>query len=105
MSMNFAFGFSLILLLLIMLNLYFFYSLNTVDKRPKHHNYVKSELQPIIKEIYDYLNYLPKRYKTKNAKCYSVQKNLISSFSSNNDNIQGVWDYVDKVNNYNLTNL
>lgn len=102
MSLNFAFGFSLMLILLVVLNIYFFYSLNNVEKRPKHYNLpnVKSDPLPsIFKEIFDHLNYLPTKYKSKNSKFLSIQRNLINSFnSSHNFNLQSVWDYTDKVN-------
>ncbi|KAL4716969.1 hypothetical protein ACJJTC_012780 [Scirpophaga incertulas] len=67
MSMNYAFGFSLFLLILVGLNVYFFYTMNTVD-------------------IYNHLNYLPSSYRHKISKFSLIQKNLLQSFNISNVN-------------------
>ncbi|XP_049869134.1 glycosaminoglycan xylosylkinase homolog [Pectinophora gossypiella] len=95
MSLNYAFGFSLFLLILVGLNIYFFYTLNTVGRRPSNFNVpsIKLDYAPsVFKDIYEYLNYLPIQYKNKNQKFTSIQKNLISSFnSSQNVNTKNIW--------------
>ncbi|CAK1540174.1 unnamed protein product [Leptosia nina] len=43
-------------------------------------------------DIYEYLNYLPSQYKTKNSKFLSIQKKLINSFNSTrNANPATIW--------------
>lgn len=99
--MNYAFGFSLFLLILVALNIYFFYTLNTVGKKPPSFSVpsIKLDLAPsVFKDIYDYLNYLPSQYKNKNPKYGIVQRNLIRSFNSTSVvNTKSVWHNADTV--------
>ncbi|XP_053615417.1 glycosaminoglycan xylosylkinase homolog isoform X2 [Plodia interpunctella] len=96
MSMNYAFGFSLILLILVALNIYFFYTLNTVGKRGPVYLY-EPDLKPnVYREIYEYLNYLPDQYKSRNIKFIPIQKQLIQTFNSSSPhNTKDVWQYAD----------
>ncbi|KAI8438718.1 hypothetical protein MSG28_011131 [Choristoneura fumiferana] len=94
MSMNYVFGFFLFLLLLIALNIYFFYTLMPISKKPINFNVpsIKLDLSPsVFKDIYDYLNYLPSQYKSRNQKFQAVQKTLISSFSPAIVQLPDVW--------------
>lgn len=101
MSMNYAFGFSLFLLILVVLNIYFFYTLNTVERKGPSFNVpgIKLDLAPsIFKEIYEHLNYLPSQYKNKNVKFIPVQKTLIQSFNSSGAiNSKNVWKDTENV--------
>lgn len=103
MTLNYAFAFSFFLFFFVGLNIYFFYTLNTVGGRPasiKVPN-VKPDVVPsaVSKDIYDHLNYLPNRYINKNPKFVAVQKDLLHSFNSTNNNIntKDVWLDIEKV--------
>lgn len=101
MSMNYAFGFSLFLLVLVGLNIYFFYTLNTLERKSPRFNVPNIKLDltlSVFKEIYDYLNYLPSQFKNKNPKFALTQKNLLNSFNiSKNVNSEGIWTEMEKV--------
>ncbi|XP_045495390.1 glycosaminoglycan xylosylkinase homolog [Colias croceus] len=100
MSLNYAFSFSVFLLALVILNIYFFYTLNTIDRKSPKFNVPNLRFDltsSVFKDIYEYLNYLPSQYKNKNSKFIKIQKSLVSSFnSSKNDNPASVWDETDK---------
>jgi hypothetical protein len=87
MSMNYAFGFSLFLLLLVGLNIYFFYTLNTVERQGHGLNVpnIKLDLSTdAFKDIYQYLTYLPSVYKQKNPRYTPIQRSLLQSFNTTN---------------------
>ncbi|XP_034835925.1 glycosaminoglycan xylosylkinase homolog isoform X1 [Maniola hyperantus] len=103
MSMNYAFGFSLFLLVLVGLNIYFFYTLNTVGTRSPKFNVPSIKLEftsSVFKDIYDYLNYLPSKYKSKNPKFLPIHNSLLISFNSSHHNIntQDVWSETESWN-------
>ncbi|XP_050666699.1 glycosaminoglycan xylosylkinase homolog isoform X2 [Leptidea sinapis] len=95
MSLNYAFGFSILLLALVLLNIYFFYTLNTVDRKSPKFNIPSLKLDvtsSIVGDIYEYLNYLPSQYRNKNPKFAVIKKNLITSFNNTkNVNPTSVW--------------
>lgn len=96
MTLNYAFGFSIFLVIFVGLNVYFFYTLNTVGRRPANINVpdVKPDFGPnVFKDIYHYLNYLHNQYKNKNPEFATVQTDLLRSFnaSNNNVNIKDIW--------------
>ncbi|XP_048489232.1 glycosaminoglycan xylosylkinase homolog isoform X2 [Plutella xylostella] len=97
MSLNYAFTFSLFLIILVVLNLYFFYTLNGVNKKPTYFNLPKLRSHPlpdVFTEIFEYLNYLPSKYKSRNNKFNLIRSNLISSFNSSVSK-NNVWDITD----------
>ncbi|XP_075974691.1 glycosaminoglycan xylosylkinase homolog [Anticarsia gemmatalis] len=97
MSMNCIFAFSLFLLLLVALNIYFFYILST-EHKPSSFNLpiIKSDpTPPVIREINEHLNRLPRQYRYKNSKFTSVQKNLLSGFNSSATNLESVWQNIE----------
>ncbi|XP_063616555.1 glycosaminoglycan xylosylkinase homolog [Cydia splendana] len=99
MSMNYVFGFSLFLLLLVALNIYFFYTLIPIGKKSVNFNVpsIKLDQSPsVFKDIYDYLNYLPSQYKSRNSKFFPLQRTLLTSFSPS-DNIQDDWPDLSQV--------
>lgn len=107
MSLNYAFGFSFFLLVLVGINIYFFYTLNTVGKRPAGINVpgVKLNFAPSIsKDIYHHLNYLPNQYKNKNPRYAPVQKDLLRAFNSTNNkiNTKDVWLDTVRVRNFKI---
>lgn len=100
MTLNYAFGFSFFLFIFVGLNIYFFYTLNNVGRRPASINVpdVIPEFGPsVFKDIYHYLNYLPNQYKNKNPKFATVQKDLLRSFNTSNINAKDIWLDTEKV--------
>ncbi|XP_022130358.2 glycosaminoglycan xylosylkinase homolog [Pieris rapae] len=99
MSLNYAFSFSVFLLVLVVLNIYFFYTLNTINKKSSKFNVSKLRVDlttNVFQDIYEYLNYLPNQYKNKNSKFMSIQKKLINSFNTSRvTNPAHVWVEVD----------
>lgn len=102
--MNYAFGFSLFLLVLVGLNIYFFYTLNTAGTRSPKFSVPNIKLDvtsDVFKDIYDYLNYLPSNYKSKNPKFLPVQNSLLVSFNaSHNINTKDVWSETESVSSF-----
>ncbi|XP_047506716.1 glycosaminoglycan xylosylkinase homolog isoform X6 [Pieris napi] len=102
MSLNYAFSFSVFLLVLVVLNIYFFYTLNTINKKSPKFNVPKLRVDlttNVFQDIYEYLNYLPNQYKNKNSKFMPIQKKLINSFNTsrvtNPAHAQHTWVEVD----------
>lgn len=108
MTLNYAFGFSFFLFLFVGLNVYFFYTLNTVGRRPANINApdVIPDFGPnVFKDIYHYLNYLPNQYKNKNPEFAPVQIDLLRFFNASSSNINGkdIWSDAQKVKKTNLS--
>lgn len=85
MSLNYAFSFSVFLLALVVLNIYFFYTLNTIDRKSPKFNVPNLRINitaSVFRDIFEYLNYLPNQYKSRNSKFSIVQKKLINSFNT-----------------------
>lgn len=101
MSINYAFGISLFLFLLVLINLYFFYSIT--DTRPSlrfNLPHLRNEAVPkVFREIYEHLNYLPQRYKLRDAKFLAQQKQIINYFNSSLHSVNNIWDVVESVSN------